>query len=538
MIIDFFLTVGVLVLLFGFLVFIHELGHFLAAKMIGVEVEEFAFGFGNKLFARKYGDTLYRINLIPLGGYVKVLGDEDPASFTQVKEKGYSKENHEKFESLMEKHNLHEGSLISRLERIKTSQKLSEDERVELVRYVNKYLIPNDSNFILNKGFWGRLWVYSAGVIMNLIVAVGIFSVFLMLNNYTVRLFYIAEYPFIGGQTEVVKKPLVSNVYDQQLIQNNFDINEQNQGIVLLSIAGEEIKDAEHFENLWNQIEGKEVEVVYQRIVDGKEFTKSLVLNDEGFDINIEPSLLGTVVFGEIYEGNPASVAGIEPRDTLIGINREEVRFDDPNEFLSLLESNSGKNVEFEILNENGEREVLSVELNSQDGEEFILGASFQLNYIPLVRQYKIDYSEFALLGGLSHTINVFGYNPVALAEIFSISVKEKDVGIAGQSVTSIWGVGEHINSLVVARDYNSIINVAGLVSVSLAFMNILPIPLLDGGQILFLIIEKLRGKPLGPVIQERIARISFFLLILLSVVIILKDIWLGFIGDSIRSIF
>ena len=68
--------------------------------------------------------------------------------------------------------------------------------------------------------------------------------------------------------------------------------------------------------------------------------------------------------------------------------------------------------------------------------------------------------------------------------------------------------------------------------------MNILPIPLLDGGQILFLVIEKIRGKALSVKMQERIAKISFFFLIGLSVLVILKDIWLGFIGDFFRGIF
>ena len=82
------------VIVLGVLIFFHELGHFLAARLFGVGVEKFSLGFGPKLFGRTIGDTDYRISAIPLGGYVKMVGEEpgaeiDPAdlprSFTHKK---------------------------------------------------------------------------------------------------------------------------------------------------------------------------------------------------------------------------------------------------------------------------------------------------------------------------------------------------------------------------------------------------------------------------------------------------------------------
>ena len=61
----------------GFLIFIHELGHFLVAKWVGVRVERFSLGFGPKIFCRKVGETEYCISAIPLGGYVKMVGQDD-----------------------------------------------------------------------------------------------------------------------------------------------------------------------------------------------------------------------------------------------------------------------------------------------------------------------------------------------------------------------------------------------------------------------------------------------------------------------------
>lgn len=76
-------------IILGLLIFVHEAGHFTAAKLSGVKVEEFAFGFPPKLFCKKKGETKYCINLFPVGGYVKMLGEDElsdnPRSFSKKK---------------------------------------------------------------------------------------------------------------------------------------------------------------------------------------------------------------------------------------------------------------------------------------------------------------------------------------------------------------------------------------------------------------------------------------------------------------------
>ena len=74
--------------LLGLLIFVHELGHFLVAKYFGVRVEVFSLGFGKKILQYKKGDTTYCVSLIPLGGYVKMYGDDPtfhfPVTFVQL----------------------------------------------------------------------------------------------------------------------------------------------------------------------------------------------------------------------------------------------------------------------------------------------------------------------------------------------------------------------------------------------------------------------------------------------------------------------
>lgn len=84
------LTIIIFILILGLLIFVHEFGHFLVAKKNGVKVEEFGFGFPPRIFGIKYGETIYSLNWIPLGGFVKIFGEEgeakeNPHSFASKK---------------------------------------------------------------------------------------------------------------------------------------------------------------------------------------------------------------------------------------------------------------------------------------------------------------------------------------------------------------------------------------------------------------------------------------------------------------------
>src|SRR3954469_22056742 len=72
---QFFISLVSMVVIIGFMVLIHEFGHYAVAKLLGVRVEQFAIGFGKRLFGFRRGDTDYRVNLLPFGGYVKMSGE-------------------------------------------------------------------------------------------------------------------------------------------------------------------------------------------------------------------------------------------------------------------------------------------------------------------------------------------------------------------------------------------------------------------------------------------------------------------------------
>ena len=80
---DFFVSAVAFIVLVGVMVVVHEFGHFMVAKLCGVRVEAFSVGFGPRLFGVKYGDTDYKVCLLPLGGFVKMTG-ENPGEVSMV----------------------------------------------------------------------------------------------------------------------------------------------------------------------------------------------------------------------------------------------------------------------------------------------------------------------------------------------------------------------------------------------------------------------------------------------------------------------
>src|SRR5437868_4557082 len=85
------ITILVFILILSVLVLIHEAGHFFVAKRLGVKVEEFGFGFPPRVYGKKIGETIYSINLLPIGGFVRLYGEDDAGSGKIGKVKDYSK---------------------------------------------------------------------------------------------------------------------------------------------------------------------------------------------------------------------------------------------------------------------------------------------------------------------------------------------------------------------------------------------------------------------------------------------------------------
>lgn len=358
-----------LAIIIGLVIFIHEFGHFIAAKLTGIKVEEFAFGFWKSIVSKKVGDTLYRVNIIPFGGYVKLLGEEesskDPKSFSV-------------------------------------------------------------------KPFLTRSIVIVAGVVMNFILAGFIFYIILIAKDYEIYLPRISDYKFLGSNVEIQNKPIVEN----------------------------------------------------------------------------------------IIEDTPASDAGF-PKDVVIW-SVDEVEIKDLDDLLNYLSEHEGEEIAIKVLTLDGAWQVVRVTPSQTGKEGVLLGVEF---YDVIASFYKLDYGRNKGLAGILHTLNFSGYTLDIFKELIAISFRERSVEPVSEGVSGIIGVADRVLDLVKVGDVLEILNLAAGVNLSVAIINLLPIPALDGGFLLFMAIERVRGKKMAKKYEEWATKIGLVFLIGLAVLVTVKDV-------------
>lgn len=377
------LSLVVFIIIIAILVAVHEVGHFIAAKLVGIKVNEFAIGFGKTLFSRQYGETLYRINLIPLGGFVSLEGEVG-----------------------------------------------SENDEASAGRSYQ------------DKPWLAKVFVLTAGVGMNMVLAFFVFFFYLQIVGFSVRLPVVTDYEFIG--------------------------------------------------------------------VD--EYTMSFAVS-------------------EVLEGSPAQ-GKLFAGDLINTINGEDLTSSDG--FLALLQEYAGTTAEvaFTRIKESGEvnEQVILIDLPVPETEN---GPILKVRFYPYLFTLEYDQNFSA---AISHSFNMLGYQLKYLGEQIQISVDQRNAGIVGEQVGSIVAVGVVINDLVDSQQFQELLNLTGLISLSLALVNILPIPALDGGHVVLVTIEAITRRKVPSRIADRINKVGFILLLMLGLLIIFKDVVQFELLDRIKT--
>lgn len=193
-------TILLAILLLGILVFVHELGHFLAARLVGATVFEFALGFGPRIISKEYKGTVYSIRLLPLGGFVNILGDGDPSKIDE--------------ESLEE--------------------------------------VDPEGN-LNNKSKLAQTFVMLAGILMNILLALFCYFLVLGLSNWKIAISYeFEDFKPIGAK---IVRERESDVPYQVVEDSLADQSGMPEEGYIVSINGQ---DVEYVENISNLIEGNE----------------------------------------------------------------------------------------------------------------------------------------------------------------------------------------------------------------------------------------------------------------------------------------
>jgi regulator of sigma E protease len=424
------------------LVTLHELGHFLAARAFGIKVEKFYLFFdawGVKLFSFKRGETEYGIGWLPLGGYVKIAGMID--------------------------------------ESLDTSQLASEPQPWEFRA----------------KPAWQRLIVMVAGVTMNVILGVAIYSATL--------LSYKKEYL---PNDEVNRG---KGIYAYKLGR---DLGLQD-GDKIIAINGK------HFERF--------DDVTSTRVLFGAELT--VERNGQTLEVTVPDNFYRTVTAAGItnfigagnlnYEvnmvspGEPAEKAGFKTGDKIIDIDGKPI--EDGDQLKEKLAGLKNKTLNFTV-ERNNQNIVLTTGVTSKG----TIGIGY--NALPAIStDYKMQPYTFssAIAFGWSDAIEALVSNAKGLRKIFTGEEKATDSVQGPIGIAQIYG-GKW--------NWPRFWAITGLLSMVLAFMNILPIPALDGGHVIFLGIESLTRKKLSDKFMERAQIVGMVILLALMAFAVGNDVW------------
>ena len=455
------------------LVLIHEFGHYITARMVGARVDKFYLFFNPwfSLYKRKIGGTEYGIGWLPLGGYVslydsrEVLIDEQSATETKLEEAK------KQLKSARRKGNSED---IARLE----AEVKSLEERIEELKEQQRTLEPVKDELRAKKA-WQRLIVMIAGVVMNVIFAIGIYSAML----------------YTWGE----------NYYHNDDMVNGYLFNEEAEalgfvdGDRILTIDGEAIGNVvEINERLLIVDHDLEVEVLR----DMEPMTLTLAMEDlvamreRGGYVNFIGEFVPFVVSAVEYDSTKE--AGIVEGDRIVAVNGEATA-----DFLSalpLLEAAKGDTAMLTV-ERNGESVEIAVQVD-QNGKIGVRVASVA------PRQLEYGFWE-SIPAGFKYTGKKIASYWEQLVMMVNPDTKlYKEVG----GFISIGGIFPEV------WNWYNFWNITALLSVMLAIMNLLPIPVLDGGHVLFTLWEIITRRKPSEKFMTIAQNIGFYLLLALLI--------------------
>ncbi len=419
------------VFVLGVLIFVHELGHFLMARRIGVRVLTFSLGFGPKLVSFRRGDTEYCISAIPLGGYVKMAG-ENP-----------------------------------------------EDART------------GAADEFLSKTKWQRFQVLVMGPVMNVLLA----------------LVVMAGVLYQGAQVAAFEQqPVVIGTFSENSAAAKGGLK---LGDRVITIDGKPVDTWEQFSLAIVPKARREVSIGYVR--NGQAGTATVIPDAQGKfemgDIGIQPTVHPEVL--DLEPGKPAAMAGLQKGDVIVAaadqkdISRER--------FVQLIKAHEGQPLPL-VVKRGSSTQTITV-TPQKIGQTVMIGAQLSvfetrtvepgpLEAVKLSFQKNWEWTKLIVqtLGGLftreTSVKQLMG--PVAIADL------------SGTAAQAGW---------------IQLFSLMAMISLNLGLLNLMPIPVLDGGHIFILALEGLARRDFSMKVKEKMLLAGFVLLLMLMVTVIYNDL-------------
>jgi regulator of sigma E protease len=423
------------VFVLGVLIFVHELGHFMMARRIGVRVLTFSLGFGPKLLAFRRGDTEYCVSAIPLGGYVKMAG-ESP-----------------------------------------------EDART------------GASDEFLSKSKWQRFQVLVMGPVMNLAFAVIVMSLVL----------------YQGAQLPAYE--------DHPVVIGSFSDNSPaaaaglQPGDRIMSVDGRDVPAWKVFYLTIATRAKRPVRLVVER--EGKVFERQVVPAaadrfDTG-DIGIRPVMHPEIT--AVREGQPAHEGGLRAGDVVLAANGEK---DVSRErLIELIKSHEGRPLELVVRRgDTNPQEITLTVVPRRFGDDVLIGTEIHALELNTIQPGPVEAVRLSLKRNWEWTALIFE----TLGGLFTreTSVKQLMGPVA---------IADLSNTAARQESWIPLFTLMAMISLNLGLLNLLPIPVLDGGHIAILALEGISRRDFSMKIKEKMLLAGFVLLLMLMVTVIYNDL-------------
>jgi regulator of sigma E protease len=502
------------VLVLGVIILIHELGHFYFAKKAGILCHEFSIGMGPALYQKRKGETIYSIRGIPIGGYVAMAGESVNDALIrkeqvigvklnqqgQVNEIILNSELDKDFVGIVKSFDLYGKEFNPLFIELDINGELKKffvlrDAIYKMSETKEMWITPSEKSFE-SKTLWQRFLVIFAGPLMNFILAFFLFFIVA---------FFILKPNLETGNIGVVSEKSAAETLG--LLE----------GDIIISINDTMINEWMDVSLAMGMLDRSKIDLVYQR--NGINYTEldldiAVFIQTAGITNVTED---GTIYSDEAKIGQAfgrAKQNGLDNNDVIKSINGEVITSWD--DVILFFNNNDSGNL---VINYQRGLESLTVEYEMIS--ERALG---KLGYQAMIFQLGVSpESNFDILYTLSYPFKAFQSNVMQVFNTLGLLFdRQENIGVGDLSGP----VG--IFSLVSqtrAQGFISILAFTAFLSINIGLLNLMPIPALDGGRLVFLGLEFVTKKPLNRKLENTINNVMFFILIGLFIFVTYNDI-------------
>lgn len=533
-----FLTIVAAIVIFSVLVLIHELGHFMAARSAGIRVEEFGFGFPPRIFKKKVGETTYTLNAIPFGGFVKLFGEDSSDKGVLTDKRSFASKS-----PWVRTKVILAGVFMNFVLAI-VLLTIGFIFGIEPLLVTEQDLFSNleQGNIVSSPGvFVGSLDGKAVGLgiqVGDQIVSINNHPI---LNSDSVEIFRKGgakkdiditvrsdknnderklHIPLTGGDktygihlkpyTEFPRLAILDVKPESASAKAGIKI-----GDVIIKMNDEEVFYHGDFETLLAEASGVKFDLLR-----GNKIVKIAV------DLP-DPK---KVVIADVFENSAALAAGMQKGDIIIEVDGAKVY--KPEEVVDILKKNPGKEMEYKL-----SRASREIEIKAKSGEGNLLGIALS-SVAPYINS-EISIYRDSILTSVTE-IKKVSYGPFkAFSKAISETVRLTGLTVSAftrtiKTIVSKFTVPDEIGGPVqiayythtfVQEGFFALLRFTALLSLSLGVMNVLPIPALDGGRLLFIVIEVILRRRVNASLEAVAHSIGFVLLMLLILLVTYSDI-------------